>query len=72
MLVNPALPARSIPEFIKYAKANPGKLNVASPGHGTTPHMAEELFKMMTGVDMVHVPYQGSAPALTDLLGTGG
>jgi tripartite-type tricarboxylate transporter receptor subunit TctC len=68
MVVNLALPAKSVSEFIEYAKANPGKLNVASPGHGTAPHMAGELFKMMTGVDMVHVPYQGSAPALTDLL----
>jgi tripartite-type tricarboxylate transporter receptor subunit TctC len=69
MLVNPTVPARTIPEFIAHAKANPGKLSMASPGHGTAPHMAGELFKMMTGIDMVHVPYHGSAPALTDLLG---
>jgi tripartite-type tricarboxylate transporter receptor subunit TctC len=60
--------AKSIPEFIAYAKANPGKLNMASSGTGSTIHMAGELFKMMTGVNMVHVPYRGSAPALTDLL----
>ncbi len=67
--VNPLFPAKSIPEFIAYAKANPGKLSMASPGSGTGPHMAGELFKMMAGVDLVHVPYRGSAPALTDLMG---
>ena len=69
MVVNPSVPAKSIPELIAYAKANPGKLNMESPGTGTGDHIAGELFKMMTGVDMVHVPYRGAAPALTDLLG---
>jgi tripartite-type tricarboxylate transporter receptor subunit TctC len=69
MVVNPSVPARTVPEFIAYAKANPGKVNMASPGVGTSPHLSGELFKMMTGVDMVHVPYKGSAPSLTDLLG---
>jgi tripartite-type tricarboxylate transporter receptor subunit TctC len=69
MLVNPLLPAKTVPEFIAYAKANPGKINMASAGTGTGPHVAGELFKMMTGVDMIHVPYRGGAPALTDLLG---
>src|SRR5258706_2037976 len=66
MLVNPSVPAKSIPEFIAYAKANPGKLSMASGGGvGTASHMAGELFKMMAGVDMVHVPYRGGGPALT-------
>jgi len=69
MEVNPSFPANTVPEFIAYAKANPGKINMASPGIGTTPHMAGELFMFMTGVKMVHVPYRSSAPALTDLLG---
>jgi tripartite-type tricarboxylate transporter receptor subunit TctC len=69
MLVNPSFPAKTLAEFIAYAKANPGKINMASAGNGTAPHLAGELFKMMTGVDMVHVPYRGVAPALTDLLG---
>jgi tripartite-type tricarboxylate transporter receptor subunit TctC len=69
MVVNPSVPARTVPEFIAYAKANPGKINMASVGNGTTPHMAGELFKMMAGVDMLHVPYRGAAPALTDLIG---
>ena len=69
MLVNPSFPAKTVPEFIAYAKANPGKLSMASGGNGTTPHMAGELFKMMAGVDMVHVPYRGVGPAITDLLG---
>jgi len=69
MVVNPSVPAKTVPEFIGYAKANPGKLNFASPGIGTLPHLAGELFKGMTGIDMVHVPYRGVAPALTDLLG---
>jgi tripartite-type tricarboxylate transporter receptor subunit TctC len=69
MLVNPSVPATTIAEFIAYAKANPGKLNMASAGNGTAPHMAGELFKMMAGVDLVHVPYRGQAPALTDLMG---
>jgi tripartite-type tricarboxylate transporter receptor subunit TctC len=68
MEVHPSFPANTVSEFIAYAKANPGKLNMASPGNGTGPHMAGELFKIMAGVDMVHVPYRGSPPALTDLL----
>jgi tripartite-type tricarboxylate transporter receptor subunit TctC len=67
--VNPAVPARTVPEFIAYAKGNPGKLNMASAGNGTASHVAGELFKMMTGVNMQHVPYRGAGPALTDLLG---
>jgi tripartite-type tricarboxylate transporter receptor subunit TctC len=66
--VHPSLPIRSIPELIAYAKANPGKLNMASSGNGSTIHMSGELFKMMAGVNMVHVPYRGGAPALTDLI----
>jgi tripartite-type tricarboxylate transporter receptor subunit TctC len=69
MVVNPSLPAKSVPEFIAYAKANLGKLNMASPGSGSGDHIAGELFKMMAGVDMVHVPYRGIALALGDLLG---
>jgi tripartite-type tricarboxylate transporter receptor subunit TctC len=69
MEVNPSVPATTVPEFIAYAKANPGKINMASAGNGTSQHVSGELFKMMTGVDMVHVPYRGGAPALTDLLG---
>jgi tripartite-type tricarboxylate transporter receptor subunit TctC len=69
MTVNPSFPAKTIPEFIAYAKANPGKLNFASGATGTNAHMSGELFKMMTGVDMVHVPYRGEGLALTDLLG---
>jgi tripartite-type tricarboxylate transporter receptor subunit TctC len=68
MEVNPTLPAETVAEFIAYAKANPGKLNMASAGNGSPQHMAGELFKMMTGVDMVHVPYRGSAALLTDLI----
>jgi tripartite-type tricarboxylate transporter receptor subunit TctC len=68
MVVNPSVPAHTVPEFIAYAKANPGKINMASSGNGTSPHVAGELFKLMTGVDMVHVPYRGGVPALTDLL----
>jgi len=68
-VVNPSVPSKNVPEFIAYAKANPGKLNMASGGNGTTGHLSGELFKVMTGVDMVHVPYRGTAPALTDLLG---
>jgi tripartite-type tricarboxylate transporter receptor subunit TctC len=67
--VTPSLPAKTLPEFIAYAKANPGKLSMASPGIGTTPHIACELFKIMVGIDMIHVPYRGGAPALTDLAG---
>ena len=69
LVVNPLVPTKSVPEFIAYAKANPRKLNMASPGTGTGPHVAGELFKMMAGVDMVHVPYRGGGPAQTDLLG---
>ena len=69
MVVHPSVPAKTVPEFIAYAKANPGKLNMASGGNGTASHVAGELFKMMAGVNMVHVPYRGAAPALTDLLG---
>jgi tripartite-type tricarboxylate transporter receptor subunit TctC len=69
MEVNPSLSVKSVPEFIAYAKTNSGKISMASPGIGTSPHVAGELFKMMTGVTMVHVPYRGSAPALTDLIG---
>jgi tripartite-type tricarboxylate transporter receptor subunit TctC len=69
MVVNPSVPAKTVPEFIAYAKSNPGKVNMASPGVGTSPHLSGELFKMMTGVGMVHVPYKGAAPSLTDLLG---
>jgi len=68
MEVHPSFPAKTVAEFIAYAKANPGKLNMASAGNGTGPHMAGELFKIMADVDMVHVPYRGSPPALTDLL----
>jgi tripartite-type tricarboxylate transporter receptor subunit TctC len=69
LVVNPSLPVHSVPELIAYAKANPGKLNFASSGNGTSIHLSGELFKAMTGVEMTHVPYKGSAPALTDLIG---
>jgi tripartite-type tricarboxylate transporter receptor subunit TctC len=69
MVVNPSFPAETVPEFIAYAKANPGKINMASAGNGTSIHVSGELFKMMTGVNMVHVPYRGGPPALTDLIG---
>jgi tripartite-type tricarboxylate transporter receptor subunit TctC len=68
MEVHPTVPAKTIPEFIAYAKAHPGKINFASSGPGTVSHVAGELFKMLAGIDMVHVPYRGSAPALTDLI----
>ena len=68
VVVHPSLPIKSIPELIAYAKANPGKLNMASSGNGSTIHMSGELFKMLTGINMVHVPYRGGAPALTDLI----
>ena len=68
MLVNPAVPAQSVPAFIAYAKANPGKINMGSAGSGTPQQTIGEMFKMMTGVDMVHVPYHGSAPELVDLI----
>jgi tripartite-type tricarboxylate transporter receptor subunit TctC len=69
MEVNPLVPVKTVPEFIAYTKANPGKVNMASAGVGVPGHMSGELFKMMTGVNMLHIPYRGSAPALTDLLG---
>jgi tripartite-type tricarboxylate transporter receptor subunit TctC len=68
MEVNPSVPAKTVPEFIAYAKANPGKINMASGGNGTSLHLSGELFKTMTGVNIVHVPYRGEAPALPDLL----
>jgi tripartite-type tricarboxylate transporter receptor subunit TctC len=68
MLLNPSVPAKTVSEFIAYAKANPGKINYASAGIGTSLHVAGELFKMMAGIDIVHVPYRGGAPALIDLL----
>jgi tripartite-type tricarboxylate transporter receptor subunit TctC len=69
MVVAPSFPARTVPEFLSYAKANPGKLNFASSGVGASNHMSGELFKAMTGIDMAHVPYRSSGPALTDLFG---
>jgi tripartite-type tricarboxylate transporter receptor subunit TctC len=69
LVVHPSFPAKTVPEFIAYARANPGKLSMASGGIGSGSHMAGELFKMMAGVDMVHVPYRGAGPALSDLLG---
>jgi tripartite-type tricarboxylate transporter receptor subunit TctC len=69
MAVNPALPAKTVPEFISYAKANPGKVNMGSGGIGSTGHVAGELFNMMAGIKIVHAPYRGEAPAITDLLG---
>jgi tripartite-type tricarboxylate transporter receptor subunit TctC len=69
MEVHPSVPAKTVAEFIEYAKQNPGKINMASSGSGTSIHLSGELFKAMTGINMVHVPYRGSAPALTDLLG---
>lgn len=69
MEVNPGVPARTVAEFIAYARENPGKINMASSGNGTSVHLSGELFKLMTGVNLVHVPYRGSAPALTDLMG---
>lgn len=66
--VNPSLTVKTLAEFIAYAKENPGKLNMASPGNGSVPHIAGELFKLMAGIDMVHVPYRGGAPALIDLM----
>jgi tripartite-type tricarboxylate transporter receptor subunit TctC len=69
MEIYPGLPVKTVAEFIAYAKANPGKINMASSGNGTSVHVSGELFKMMAGVNMVHVPYRGAAPALTDLMG---
>lgn len=68
MVVHPSVPVKTVPEFLAYAKANPGKVNMASSGVGSTPHLAGELFKMMTGVNVQHVPYRGAAQAITDLL----
>jgi tripartite-type tricarboxylate transporter receptor subunit TctC len=69
MVVHPAFPAKTVPEFVVYARARPGQINMGSAGTGTISHMAGELFKMMTGIELTHVPYRGAAPALTDLLG---
>jgi tripartite-type tricarboxylate transporter receptor subunit TctC len=69
MVVTPSFPAKTVPEFIAYAKANPGKIAMGSPGSGTSQHLSGELFKMLTGINMVHVPYRGGVPAITDLLG---
>jgi tripartite-type tricarboxylate transporter receptor subunit TctC len=69
MVVDPSFPAKTVPDFISYAKQNPGAINFASAGNGTSQHVAGELFKMMAGISMVHVPYRGAAPALTDLFG---
>jgi tripartite-type tricarboxylate transporter receptor subunit TctC len=68
MEVNPSVPAKTVPEFVAYTKANPGKINMASPGIGTGPHVSGVLFNMMTGINMIHVPYRGAAPALVDLI----
>ena len=68
IVVNPSVPAKSVPEFVTYAKANPGKINMASSGNGSVQHVSGELFKIMTGISLVHVPYRGAAPALTDLI----
>jgi tripartite-type tricarboxylate transporter receptor subunit TctC len=68
MLVHPSFPAKTVPEFIAYAKAHPGTINMASAGSGSSPRLAGELFKLMTGIDLVHVPYRGGAPALSDLI----
>jgi tripartite-type tricarboxylate transporter receptor subunit TctC len=69
MVVNPSLPTKTVPEFIAYAKANPDRINMASGGTGSSNHMSGELFKLMTGVKMVHVPYRGGSPALADIIG---
>jgi tripartite-type tricarboxylate transporter receptor subunit TctC len=69
MQVTPSIPVKTVPEFIAYAKGNPGKINMSSAGNGSAPHVAGELFKLMTGVDMAHVPYRGAAPSLADLIG---
>jgi len=69
MVINPSVPAKTVPKFIAYAKASPGKINLGSPGIGTPGHVAGELFKMMASVEMVHVPYRGGGPVMTDLLG---
>src|SRR5262245_41564134 len=67
MVVHPSFPAKTVPEFIAYAKANPGKVTMASPGNGSSPHVSGELFKMMAGIDMIHVPYRGGGQGMTDL-----
>src|ERR1700685_275082 len=72
MVVNPSVPAKTVPEFIAYAKANPGKINFGSAGIGSSQHMSGELFKMMAGVDMTHIPFRGSAPGVSSLPGRGG
>jgi tripartite-type tricarboxylate transporter receptor subunit TctC len=69
MVINPSVPAKTVPEFTAYAKAKPGKINLESPGIGTPPHVAGELFKMMAEVEMIHVPHRGGGPVMTDLLG---
>ena len=69
LVINPSIPANNVAELVAYAKANPGKINFGSPGVGSTGHLAAELFKAMAGVDLVHVPYRGAAPAMTDLIG---
>ena len=68
VVVHPSFPAKTVPEFIAYAKANPGKVTMASPGNGSSPHLSGELFKMMAGIDMIHVPYRGGGQAMTDLI----
>src|SRR5262249_45729942 len=68
MVANPSIPSKTLPDFIAYAKANPGKINIASPGIGSAPHVASELFKVMTGTNLVHVPYRSAAAVMTDLL----
>ena len=69
MVINPAVPAKNVAEFVAYVRANPGKLNMGTPGVGSTGHLAGELFKATAGVDLVHIPYRGAAPAMTDLIG---
>ena len=69
MVVHPSFPAKTVPEFIAYAKANPGKISMGSPGNGSSPHVSGELFKMMAGIDMIHVPYRGGGQVMTDLIG---
>jgi tripartite-type tricarboxylate transporter receptor subunit TctC len=68
LIVHPSVPVTTVPELLAFIKANPGKINMATPGIGTTPHLAGELFKMMSGVNVQHVPYRGAAPAMTDLI----
>ena len=68
MVVHPSFPAKTVPEFIAYAKANPGKVTMASPGNGSSPHVSGELFKMMAGIDMIYVPYRGGGQVMTDLI----